>query len=83
MIKAHLFINGCSLKNRCYDEYDLLRSPLRVGLETFYATLLILTREQPFSTINALPNTFLIPTESCSLKSFGYTLYSRLLNSFN
>jgi len=55
MIKAHLFINGCSLKNRCNEEHDLLRHPQRAGLETFYAALLISTMEQPFSSINALP----------------------------
>ncbi len=55
MIKAHLFINGRSLKNRCNEEHDLLRYPHRAGLETLYATLLISTREQPFSSINAQP----------------------------
>ena len=45
MIKAHLFINGYSLKNRCNDEHVLLSRPRRAGLETFYAALLILTRE--------------------------------------
>jgi len=44
MIKAHLFINGCSLKKRCNDGHTLLRHPRRAGLETFYAALLILTR---------------------------------------
>jgi hypothetical protein len=28
--------------------------------------------EQPFSSTNALPKTFLIPTESCFLQWFGY-----------
>ena len=55
MIKAPLFIKGCSLKKRCNDEYDLLRYPRRAGLETLYATLLISIRAQPLSTINALP----------------------------
>jgi hypothetical protein len=71
MIKAHLFINGCSIKNRCNEDYGFLRHPRRAGLETFYATLLISTRtlhgcsllenagahspEQPFSSINTLP----------------------------
>jgi hypothetical protein len=45
MIKAHLFINGCSIKNRCNDEHVLLSHPRRAGLETFYAALLILRRE--------------------------------------
>jgi len=72
MIKAHLFINGCSaecapafsnkllpcsaLKNRCKEEHDLLSHPRRAGLETLYAALLIWRREQPFSSIKALPN---------------------------
>ncbi|TWX68033.1 hypothetical protein ESZ36_12210 [Colwellia demingiae] len=55
MIKAHLFIKGYSLKNRCNDEHVLLSHPYRAGLETFYPALLILRREQPFSSINALP----------------------------
>jgi len=55
MIKAHLFINGCSLKKRCNEEHDLLRHPRRADLETLYAALLISTREPPFSSINALP----------------------------
>jgi len=55
MIEAHLFIKGCSLKNRCNEEHDLLRHPRRAGLEALYAALLISTREQPFSSINALP----------------------------
>ena len=45
MIKAHLFINGYSLKKRCNEGHGLLRHPRRAGLETFYATLLISTRE--------------------------------------
>jgi len=53
-IKAHLFIKGYSLKNRCNDEPDLLWFPHRAGLETLYATLLISTIEQLFSSINAL-----------------------------
>jgi len=55
MIEAHLFIKGCSLKNRWYEEHDLLRHPRRAGLETLYTRLLISTREQPFSSINTLP----------------------------
>jgi len=72
MSKAHLFINGYSIKNRRNEVHELLRNPQRVGLETFLAALLILRREEPFSSINALPKTFLIPTESCSWKWFGY-----------
>jgi hypothetical protein len=64
MIKAHIFINGYSIKNRCNVEYDLLSHPCRVGLERLYTALSILTMEQPFSSINALPKTFLIPAES-------------------
>ncbi|PCH97535.1 MAG: hypothetical protein COB83_02215 [Gammaproteobacteria bacterium] len=45
MNKAYLFINGCSLKNRCNDEHVLLSYPRRAGLETFYAVLLISSRE--------------------------------------
>jgi len=55
MVKAHLFINGCSIKNRCNNEHVLLSHPRRAGLVTFYAALLILRREKPFSSINALP----------------------------
>ena len=55
MIKAYLFINGHSLKNRCNEEHYLLKHRGRAGLETLHATLLILTMEQPFSSINALP----------------------------
>ncbi|PKH86207.1 hypothetical protein CXF79_22455 [Colwellia sp. Bg11-28] len=68
MSKAHLFINGHSLKNGCNEVHELLRNPHRVGLETFLAALLILRREQPFSSTNALPKTFLIPTEPCCLQ---------------
>ncbi len=71
MVKAPLFIKGhsgeyapafskklhpCSaLKNKCNAKYDLLSLPQGAGLETLYAALLISTREQPFSSINALP----------------------------
>ncbi len=71
MVKAPLFIKGCSLKNRGNEAHDLLKHPQRAGLETLYAALLISTRtlhgcsflenagayspEQPFSSINALP----------------------------
>jgi hypothetical protein len=34
-----------------------------MGLKALYATLLILTRKQPLSAINALPKTLLNPTE--------------------
>ncbi|PCH95548.1 MAG: hypothetical protein COB83_08385 [Gammaproteobacteria bacterium] len=80
MIKAHLFINGCSLKNRCNDEHDLLRIPRRASLKGLYAALLISIRtlhgcsflenagahspEQPFSSINALPLSLLILAET-------------------
>ncbi|PCI61881.1 MAG: hypothetical protein COB35_05290 [Gammaproteobacteria bacterium] len=39
IIKAHFFINGCSLKKKCNDEYDLLSLLQRAGLETLYAAL--------------------------------------------
>ncbi|PKH89031.1 hypothetical protein CXF79_03475 [Colwellia sp. Bg11-28] len=55
MLKAHLFIKGCSLKNRGYEEHDLLRHLRRAGLETLYATLLTSIREQPLSSIKILP----------------------------
>ncbi|PKH85601.1 hypothetical protein CXF79_20345 [Colwellia sp. Bg11-28] len=55
IIKAHFFIKGYSLKKKCNAEYDLPSLPQGAGLETFYATLLISTREQPFSSINTLP----------------------------
>jgi len=55
LIKAHIFIKGWFLKNRCNKEHDLLRHPRRANLEALYTTLLISTREQPFSLINALP----------------------------
>ena len=64
MIKAHLFIKGCSLKNRCNDEHDLLRSPRRASLKGLYEALLISIREQPFSSINALPLSLLILAET-------------------
>jgi len=55
IIKAHFFIKGYSLKKKCNAEYDLFSLPQGAGLETLYAALLISTREQPFSSINALP----------------------------
>ncbi len=45
MIKAHFFINGHSLKNRCYDGHVLVSSPRKASLETFYTALLISTVE--------------------------------------
>ncbi|PCI62361.1 MAG: hypothetical protein COB35_03995 [Gammaproteobacteria bacterium] len=80
MIKALIFINGCSLKKRSNDEHDLLRLPRRASLNGLYAALLISTRslhgcsildnagaycpEQPFSSINALPLSHLILAET-------------------
>jgi len=55
IIKAYFFIKGYSLKNKYNVEYDLLSLPQGAGLATLYAALLISTREQPFSSINALP----------------------------
>ncbi|HBY88382.1 MAG TPA: hypothetical protein DEO86_21225 [Colwellia sp.] len=63
MIKAHFFIKGHSLKKKCNAEYYLLSPPQRAGLEMLYAALLILRREQPFSSINALPLSLLILAE--------------------
>ncbi|OUR74824.1 hypothetical protein A9Q75_18890 [Colwellia psychrerythraea] len=45
MIKAPLFIKGCSLKKRGNDEHDFLRNPHRADLETLYVALLISTIE--------------------------------------
>jgi hypothetical protein len=53
MIKAPPFIEGYSLKKESNKEHGLLRRPRWAGLETFYAALLISTREQPLSSINA------------------------------
>ena len=64
MIKALIFINGCSLKKRGNDEHDLLKRPQRASLKDLYAALLILTREQPFSSINTLPLSLLILAET-------------------
>ena len=63
MLKALFFINGCSLKKRSNDEHDLLMRPRRASLKGLYAALLISTRKQPFSLINALPLSFLILAE--------------------
>jgi len=60
MIKALVFINRCSLKKRSNDEHDLLMRLRRASLKGLYATLLISTRKQPFSLINALPLSLLI-----------------------
>ncbi|AAZ28031.1 hypothetical protein CXF79_05285 [Colwellia sp. Bg11-28] len=65
MIKEPHFIKGYSLKKGGNEEHGLLRRPRRAGLETLYAALLISTREQPFSSINALLKGFLIPAETC------------------
>jgi len=72
MSKAHLFINGCSLKNRCNNEHGLLSLPQRAGLETFYAALLMLTRDYHFLQSMPCLNTFLIPAEPCIFRWLGY-----------
>ena len=41
MIKAHLFINGCSLKKICHAAHDLLSRPRRASLKGLYSALLI------------------------------------------
>jgi len=58
MIKEPHFIKGYSLKKGGNEEHGLLRRPRRAGLEPLYAALLISTREQPFSSINALAKGF-------------------------
>jgi len=63
MIKALVFINGCSLKKRSNDEHDLLRRPRRASLKGLYAALLISTIEQLLLSINALPLSLLILAE--------------------
>jgi hypothetical protein len=65
MIKAPHFIKGYFLKKGGNEEHGLLRRPRRAGLEPLYAALLTSTREQPLSSINALPKGFLIPAETC------------------
>ena len=45
IIKAHFFIKGYSLKNKCNAEYDLPSLPRGAGLETLYTALLISTIE--------------------------------------
>jgi len=64
MIKAHILINGCSLKKRCNVEHDFLSYPRRASLKGLYAALFISIREQPFSSINALPLSLLILAET-------------------
>ena len=49
-------------------------SASRMGLNTLYAALLILLMEQPLPAINALPKTYLNPTESCIFMYDGYIL---------
>jgi len=55
MNKASPFINGYSLKKGDNEVHGLLRHPQRAGLKTVYASLLTSIREQPFSSIKALP----------------------------
>jgi hypothetical protein len=68
MNKALVFINGYSLKKMSNDEHDLLRNPSRASLKGLYAALLISTREQSFSSINALPLSLLILAETSILR---------------
>ena len=68
MIKAQLCINGYSLKKSCNAEHDFLSVPQGASLKGLYAALLISTREQPFSSINALPLSLLILAEMSILK---------------
>jgi len=76
MNKALIFINSCFLKKKAQlfssrqklstcahagnDEHKSLRRPLRASLRALYAALLILTREQAFSSIDGLPLSFSI-----------------------
>ncbi len=48
-------------------------SAQRVGLKAIYTALLILTIEPLLLAINALPKSLLIPTETRTLRWFGYT----------
>ena len=63
MIKASVLINGRSLKKIGNVEHYLLKCPRRASLKSLFSALLILTREQPFSSINALPLSLLILAE--------------------
>ena len=47
-------------------------SAQRVGLKAIYTALLILTIEPLLLAINALPKSLLIPTETRTLRWFGY-----------
>ena len=49
-------------------------SAQRVGLKAIYTALLILTIEPLLLAINALPKSLLIPTETRTLRWFGYLL---------
>ncbi|PAJ73098.1 hypothetical protein CJF42_17815 [Pseudoalteromonas sp. NBT06-2] len=49
--------------NQHNDEVSLLRSSALASLSRIYAALLILIREQPLSSINALPKSCLILAE--------------------
>ena len=80
MIKTRLFIKGCSgecapafsnrlhpctvLKKRGNAEHGLLSHPLWANLKGLYSALLISIREQPLSSINALPLSLLIFAET-------------------
>jgi hypothetical protein len=84
MIKAPLFIKGCSgeyapafsnklhpcsaLKKRGNDEYDFLKYPHKAGLETFYVALLISTINNYYLQSMPYLKAFLIPAEALILK---------------
>jgi len=55
MIKAHVCINGGSLKKGCNTKHDLFSRPRRASFKGVYAALLISRRDKPFYSINALP----------------------------
>jgi len=63
MNKAAFLINVHFLKKTGNVEYDLLKCPRRASLKGLSSALLILTREQPFSSINVLNLCLLILAE--------------------
>ena len=61
--KANLFRSSHSKSNKFNAVSGHRASSQRASLKGLYAALLILTREQPFSSINALPLSLLILAE--------------------
>ena len=62
-IKASLFRSSHSKPNKFNDVSGQRASSQRASLKGLYTALLILTMEQPFSSINALPLSLLILAE--------------------